>query len=165
MDTSENTMSARLHRPSLRAALLAACLGLAGTHVPAFAANDLPIVAQTCPKQGRDPSSLFNFSHSCGVSRPDDFAANPSWNVLELMAIDAHPLGGGVVATLYCMSRTTGALSAAAKVRSGPTGTTPTRFSARLPAPLDFNRCAYFVRIDVDGTTAAAQALMVSLRN
>lgn len=158
-------MPARLRRPSLRAPLLAACLGLAGMHAPvAFAANDLPIVVQTCPQQGRDPS-LAKFTHSCGVSRPGDFTANPGWNVFEVMVLDGNPLGGGVIATLYCMGRASGAVSAAARVRSGPSGSTPKTFSSRLPAPLDFTRCAYFVRVDVDGTTAAAQALMVSLRN
>ena len=156
-------MPACLRRPSLRASLLAACLGLAGLHAPAVAANDLPIVVQTCPQYGRDPS-VARFTHSCGVWRPGDFTANPGWNVLEMMVIDGNPLGGGVIATLHCMSRASGAVSAAGRVRSSPTGSTPKVFAARLPAPLDFTRCAYFVRVDVDGTSAAAQALMVTLR-
>lgn len=158
-------MSAFLPRPCLGACLLVAAIALSGMHAPVFAANDLPIVVRTCPKEGRDPSSVAQFSHACGVSRPDDLAASPSWNVIELMAIDGNPLGGGVVATLFCMSRATGAVSAAARVRSGPTGSTPKKFVARLPAPLDFTRCAYFFAVDVKGTTAPAQALMVSLRN
>lgn len=158
-------MSASLRRPLRCAAVLAAGLALAGLYAPAFAANDLPIVVKTCPKEGRDPSTLNVFSHACGVSRPDDLAATPSWNALELMVLDGNPLGGGVVATLYCMSRATGAVSAVARVRSGPSGSTPKKFTSRLPAPLDFTRCAYFVGVDVNSTTAAAQALMVSLRN
>lgn len=159
-------MSAFLPRLPIRACLLAAFgIALAGIQAPALAANDLPIVVRTCPKEGRDPSSVAQFSHACGVSRPDDLAANPSWRVLELMVIDGNPLGGSVVATLYCMSRATGATSAAARVRSGPTGSATLKFAARLPAPLDFTRCTYFVAVDVNRTTAPAQALMVSLRN
>lgn len=158
-------MPTSLHRLFSCALVLAASIGLAGLHASAFAANDLPLVVKTCPKEGRDPSTPTLFSHACGVSRPDDLAATPSWNVLELMVVDAHPLGGGVVATLYCMSRATGTVSAVARVRSGPSGSTPKKFTSRLPAPLDFTRCTYFVGVDVDSTTAAAQALMVSLLN
>lgn len=158
-------MPAASHRPARRAALLAACIGLAGLGAPALAANDLPIVVQTCPKEGRDPSVLNIFTHSCGVSRPDDFAIHPSWNVLEMIAIDGSPLGGNVIATLHCMSRATGAVTAVARVKSVPSGTAAKKVVSRLPAPLDFSRCAYFVRTDVNGSSSAAQALMVSLRN
>lgn len=158
-------MSALLRRLSHTAALFAACVGIAGMHAPAVAANDLPIVVQTCPKEGRDPSTLNVLTHSCGVSRPDDLAASPSWNVLEMMAVDGSLSGGGVVATLHCMSRASGTVSAVARVKSEPSGTSPKKVASRLPVPLDFTRCAYFVRIDVDGPTSSTQALMVSLRN
>lgn len=158
-------MPAFLRRPTARAALFAALAGLVGMPTPAAAAFDpldLPIAVKTCPQFGRDPS-VAQFKHSCGVWRPGGFAANPGWNGLEVLVVDRNAQGGGVVATLNCMSRTTGAVSAVARVRSGPTGADAARFSVPLAAPMDFNRCAYFVDLDVNGTAAPVQALMVSL--
>lgn len=157
-------MSALHRTPSVRIALLVACIGLAGAHAPALATPDFPIAIQICPKEGRDPSSAY-IKHGCGVWSPDDFATRPSWTELELMALDANAQGGGVVAKLQCMSRSTGAVSTVAVVQSKASGRAPTTTRARLPAPLDFSRCAYFVSIDADSSSAAVQALMVVLRN
>lgn len=159
-------MPTQLRQPSVRTALIAAWLGLAGAHAPAFATPDLPIVAQSCPKEGRDPSTAqYRFTHSCGVWTPDDFASAPTWNFLELTAVDGGTRGGNVIATLQCMSRASGQVSAVAVVRSESSLTPKKTTSARLPAPLNFDRCAYFVSVDVNRASIDAQALMVSLRN
>lgn len=149
-------------QPSVRTALMAACIGLAGAHAPAFATPDLPIVVDICPKKGRDPFAAMQ-THTCGVWSPVDLVS-PSWNALALMAIDGSLLGGSVVATLQCMNRKTGAISAVAVVRSAPSSTAKT-VVARLPAPLDAKRCAYSVGAAADSTKGTAQALMVSLLN
>lgn len=158
-------MPTLLRQPPVRTALIAAWIGLAAAHAPAFATPDLPIaVHQSCPTAlGRDPPSAM-LRHSCGVFPVDDITTIPSWNVLELLATDGNLLGGGVVATLQCMNRKTGAISAVARVGSARSSTAKT-VAVRLPAPLDFNRCAYFVGVAADSTKAAAQVLMVSLRN
>ncbi|MCW5664670.1 MAG: hypothetical protein KIT35_12610 [Piscinibacter sp.] len=149
-------------RPILRNALAAAGIALAAVHLPAAATTDLTAVVDTCPVGGRDPSSALRMHH-CGVWSPDDFAAVPSWNTLQLLFKDPTPNGGGVVATLKCMRRSTGVVSTVATVRSVHSPTVTTR-SVRLPAPLNFKNCGYFVQIEVDGTTLTPKALMVVLR-
>jgi hypothetical protein len=159
-------MSTKSPRLSLRSPLLAAAIGIGGPHAPALAAPDLPIVTETCPVLGRDPSHANAVRLGCGVWSPDDFAATPGWGVLELMALDPFSWGGGVVATLWCTSRASGARSVAAVVRSA-NATKATKFSARLAAPMDFSRCAYHVTVDTlsgpDGQPGG-KALMVVLR-
>jgi hypothetical protein len=156
-------MPSLIRRAPVRSTLVAACIGLAGAHAPAFATTDFPLATRTCPKElGRDPPSAM-LKQSCGVWSPGDLAI-PSWDVLELTATDEHLLGGGVVATLQCTSRKTGATSPVATVRSERSSTAKT-VAVRLPAPLNFNQCAYSIDVAADSTKAAAQALMVTLRN
>lgn len=159
-------MPSLLRQPPVRTALIAAWIGLAGAHAPVFAAPftnpDLDIVVETCPLLGRDPP-LAMFRQSCGVWDPGGLTTS-SWKRLELMALDANLLGGGVVATLYCMNRSTGAISAVATVKSAPS-TTAKRVTVPLPAPLDLKQCSPFVHVASDSSKAPAQALMVSLRN
>lgn len=158
-------MPTLLRQPSMYAALIAASIGLSSAPAPAFAARaDSTFVVETCPKKGRDPIAAM-FTHSCGVGRPGGITTStPPWAFLELMAIDGNVHGGAVVVTLQCMSLASGRVSAVARVASVPSST-PKKVAAPLPAPLNFERCAYFVDVDVDGTKSAVQALMVSLRN
>jgi hypothetical protein len=157
-------MTHLLRRTCARTALLAALIGLAGAHAPALALPDQAFIVESCPMAavGRDPSTFMRKSF-CGVRNPGDFTTVPDWNTLELMAIDGHAGGAGVVATLQCMSRATGALTNVASVRSVPSSTAR-KVAVALPAPLNFGRCAYMVRIDVNTGGAGARALMVVLR-
>ena len=98
----------------------------------------------------------------CGVWNPG-LTSVPDWDTLELMAIDGHLSGAGVVARLKCMSRTTGAVSTVALVRSVPSSS-PKKAAVSLPAPLNFRGCAYAVHIDENTSGAGAKALMVVLR-
>ena len=99
----------------------------------------------------------------CGVVNPGDLTSVPDWDTLELMAIDGNVSGAGVVARLQCMSRASGALSTVAVVKSVPS-TSPKKVAVRLPAPLNFNRCAYKVASTLDTARADTKALMVVLR-
>lgn len=157
----------RARQPARHGALLAAALALTGLHAPALATPDLPIVIQTCPKEGRDPSAAL-IQHSCGVWSPDDFAASPSWTRLELLARDGSSTGGRVVAELLCMRRGTGELTRVARVQS-PASPAPVRSpllaSTVLPAPLSFSECGYLIRVTVDGVDTGASALMATLRS
>jgi hypothetical protein len=156
-------MTNLLRRTCARTALLAALIGLAGAHAPALALPDQAFIVESCPMAaGRDPSAAMRRS-VCGVWNPGDFTTVPDWNTLELMAIDGHASGAGVVATLQCMSRATGALTNVALVRSVPS-TTARKVAVALPAPLNFGRCAYMVHLDVNTGGAGARALMVVLR-
>jgi len=157
-------MSTLPRQPTVRTALLATLIGLMGAHAPAFATTDRAFVIESCPMAalGRDPSTAMRKS-VCGVGNPSDLTSVPDWNTLELMAIDGSLGGAGVVATLQCMSRASGALSTVALARSAPS-TSPRKVAVLLPAPLNFNSCAYIVRIDVDTTIASTKALMVVLR-
>lgn len=151
-------MSTLPRRPSACVALLAALIGLAAAHAPAFALPDQAIVAASCPLPalGRDPSAAM-LESVCGVRNPSDLTSLPDWNTLELMAI-----GEGVVARLKCMSRTSGAMTTVAIVRSLPS-TTPRKVAVRLPAPLNFANCGYSVDITTP-QRADTKALMVVLR-
>jgi len=155
-------MSTLPRQPSARTALLAALIGLTGAHAPAIALPDRAFVIESCPVFGRDPSAAM-LKSVCGVENPSDLTSLPDWDTLELMAIDANLNGAGVVATLQCMSRVSGALSTVALVRSVPS-TSPKKVAVQLPTPLNFSRCAYMVRVDVNTTSASAKALMVVLR-
>ena len=155
-------MSTLPPQTSARTALLAALIAMAGAHAPAIATPAQAFVIQTCPKEGRDPSAAMLKSF-CGVWNPSDLTSLPDWDTLELMAVDGNPNGAGVVARLQCMSRASGALSTVALIKSAPS-TSPKKFSVPLPGPLNFNRCAYMVRIDVNTASADAKALMVVLR-
>jgi hypothetical protein len=157
-------MTHLLRQTCARTALLAALIGLAGAHTSALALPDQAFIVETCPMAalGRDPSTFMRRS-SCGVWNPGDFTTVPGWNTLELMAIDGHASGAGVVATLQCMSRATGAVSNVAIVRSVPSSR-PKKIAARLPAPLNFGACAYAIHLDVNTGGAGARALMVVLR-
>jgi len=156
-------MSIPLRQPAARPALLAALIALTGAHAPAMALPDQAFIVETCPMAalGRDPSTAMRKS-VCGVVNPG-LTSLPEWDTLELMAIDSNLTGAGVVATLQCMSRTSGALSTVALVRSVPS-TSPKKVAVSLPAPLNFNRCAYMVRTDVNTSRADVKALMVVLR-
>jgi hypothetical protein len=157
-------MSTLPRQPSVRTALLAALIGLMGAQAPAFATTDRAFVIESCPMAalGRDPSSAMRKS-VCGVHNPSDLTSVPDWNTLELMAIDGSLTGAGVVVTLQCMSRATGTVSNVASVRSTPTASAR-KFAVLLPAPLNYNGCAYSFRVDVDTTSASTKALMVVLR-
>ncbi|HSW24608.1 MAG TPA: hypothetical protein VLJ62_17740 [Burkholderiaceae bacterium] len=157
-------MSTLPSQTSTRTALLAALIALGGAHAPAIALPDQAFVIESCPMAalGRDPSTAMRTS-VCGVRNPSDLTSLPDLDALELMAIDSSLSGAGVVATLQCMSRASGALSTVALVRSVPS-TSPKKVAVHLPAPLNFNRCAYVVRIAVNTARAETKALMVVLR-
>jgi hypothetical protein len=156
-------MSTLPRQTLVRTALLAALIGLAGAHAPAFAL-DQTFIAESCPMAalGRDPPSAMRKS-VCGVGNPG-LTSLPPWDTLELMAIDGNVSGAGVVVKLQCMSRTSGAVSTVALVRSVPS-TRPKKVAVRLPASLNLNLCAYMFLIDVDTTRPETKALMVVLRN
>ncbi|HSW23499.1 MAG TPA: hypothetical protein VLJ62_12075, partial [Burkholderiaceae bacterium] len=111
---------------------------------------------------GRDPSAAM-LKSSCGVWNPGGLTSLPDWDTLELMAVDGNLSGAGVVARLQCVSRASGALSTVALVKSVPS-TSPKKVAVPLPGPLNFSRCAYMVRIDVNTASADARALVVVLR-
>jgi len=153
-------MSILPHQASARTALLAALFGLAGAHAPAIALPDSVSVAESCPQKGRDPSAAM-LRFVCGVGNPSDVTSLPPWDTLEVMATDGNVSGGGVVAKLQCMSRTSGAVSTVAVVKSVPS-TKPKKVAVRLPAPLNFRSCGY--SIELVTANADAKALMVVLR-
>ncbi|HEX6723443.1 MAG TPA: hypothetical protein VF107_17885 [Burkholderiaceae bacterium] len=153
-------MSTLPRQTSARTALLAALIALAGAHAPAIATPDQAIVVQTCPVAGRDPSAAM-LQSSCGVWNPGGLTSVPDWDTLELMAIDGNASGAGVVVRLQCTSRTSGAVSTVALVRSVPS-TRPKKVAVRLSAPLNFRDCGY--GLDIKRTNAEAKALMVVLR-
>ena len=156
-------MSTLARQPSARTALLAALIGLAGAHAPAIALPDQFSAIEACPQRiGRDPSASM-LESVCGVVNPGDLTSLPDWDTLELLAIDGNLSGAAVVARLQCMSRASGALSTVAVVRSVPSSS-PKKVAVQLPAPLNFTRCAYIVRINVNTAGADAKALMVGLR-
>lgn len=159
-------MPALLSTRFLRTTLMAAGVGLAGAHAPAFATQDLAIVVVTCPQAaGRDPSAAnVEPSRNCGVQTPDDLAATPTWRRLELLALDGGRLGRNVTATLNCMSRTTGAVTRVAVVTSLYAPDVPKTASTTIPTPLAFGRCAYFIHVGVD-PLVSSKGLMVVLRN
>lgn len=97
----------------------------------------------------------------CGVVNPSDLTSRSDWDTLELMATDGNPRGAGVVATLQCTSRASGARSTVAVARSVPS-TSPRKVAVRLPAPLNHHGCGYHVHIVT--ANANAKALMVVLR-
>ena len=120
-------------------------------------------VVEACTQRiGRDPSTAM-LESVCGVVNPGDLTSLPAWDTLELMAIDRNLSGAAVVARLQCMSRASGTLSTVAVVRSAPS-TSPKKVAVPLPAPLNFDRCAYIVRIHVNTAGAETNALMVGLR-
>lgn len=161
--------------------LSAAALALATLSPAAHATGDWLTVAPTCVPDspttlqfgltsqtggytrsaGRNPP----LAYFCPVWNPDDLvAASTSWKFLKLQAIDPHPGGGQVVATLYAKSRSNGSVAPVATVAS-QSSTLVKVTTVPLPAPLNFKRNAYYVVLSLDGTDLPVEAHMVMLTN
>lgn len=145
---------------------LATLLALAAGPVPALATPDFTTVVDVCPAMlGRDPPTGSALAKGCGVWSPDDFAATPSWSVLELMFTHENPQAA-LQATLQCVNRVNGARTDVARVQSTP-GPGVRVVRTRLPG-LNFSRCAYMVRLDITPAPDGAETprpVLVSLRN
>ena len=161
--------------------LAAIALALAALSPAAQATGDWLTVAPTCVPDsaqtlqfgltsqtgghtrsaGRNPP----LAYFCPVWNPDDIvAASTSWKFLKLQAVDPHPSGGQVLATLYAKSRSSGAVSLVTSVASQPS-TLVKVTTVPLPAPLNFKRNAYYVLLTLDGTEMPVEAHMVMLTN
>jgi hypothetical protein len=164
--------TAPLLRRTMFAAVLAMTAGAAqasldlalvvGTCTPRNAAtlhNDLKLTNGAVRKAGRNPPSSAYF---CDVPI-DDFTAKPSWNVLELQFRDRNATGDGHVRARLLRKRIdTGGATEVAVAESVPSEKVTT---VRVPLrePMNFDRFAYFVIVEMTTSEAAVEAHMVRL--
>jgi len=117
------------------------------------------LTAEGAVRAGRNPPVM---QYICPVWNPEDYAASTSWRFFRLQFRDANPGGAAVRATLFEKPRLAGRTERLVVLVSAYSADLAV-VSAPLPRLLDFSRNAYYVLLELDPRTVAAEAHMLML--